>query len=316
MTARVRRAAFGVVVAGGSSGGDGLGRPGRSAEEVHEGRPGPRAGGCRSGSPTSRRRLEGGADEEDQGVRAPAARPTTRISPTCRDRRLRLTRLRQARRLVRLLVDRRVQDGGDGEGRVRARRQPAFPTASAELFKKGAGRRRGSFSSAPLKFPTLGDHRSRTASVASVKTATAACPASIDFILFNKGAHRHRAHLLRDRPGPLPTSARAAAFAFVASRADRLLGARPPPDPAIASAILAASATLVPVRPSLLDRARLKTTLKRGIGRGAASTDGNGHAVLPPAALTPMTRYRAPSRRAARASASSGGSCSGSLVVP
>jgi LCP family protein required for cell wall assembly len=37
----------------------------------------------------------------------------------------------------------------------------------------------------------------------------------------------------------------------------------------------------------------LRTTLKRGIGRGT-SPDGNGHSVVPPAALTPMTRYRIP----------------------
>ncbi len=41
------------------------------------------------------------------------------------------------------------------------------------------------------------------------------------------------------------------------------------------------------------DETRLKTTLKRGVGRGAV-LDGNGHSVLPPAALTPMTRYRQP----------------------
>src|SRR5204863_6884055 len=35
----------------------------------------------------------------------------------------------------------------------------------------------------------------------------------------------------------------------------------------------------------------LKTTLKRGIGRGGA-LEGNCHSVLPPAALSPMTRYR------------------------
>jgi LCP family protein required for cell wall assembly len=35
----------------------------------------------------------------------------------------------------------------------------------------------------------------------------------------------------------------------------------------------------------------VRTTLKRGIGRGTGP-DGNGHSVLPPAALTPMTRYR------------------------
>jgi LCP family protein required for cell wall assembly len=37
----------------------------------------------------------------------------------------------------------------------------------------------------------------------------------------------------------------------------------------------------------------MRTTLKRGIGRGA-SANGNGRAVLPPAVLTPMTRYRQP----------------------
>jgi LCP family protein required for cell wall assembly len=44
----------------------------------------------------------------------------------------------------------------------------------------------------------------------------------------------------------------------------------------------------------------LRTTLKRGIGRGAG-VNGNGHAVLPPGALTPMARYRQPA--AARRSA-------------
>ncbi len=37
----------------------------------------------------------------------------------------------------------------------------------------------------------------------------------------------------------------------------------------------------------------MRTTLKRGIGRGAAVT-GNGRAVLPPAILTEVTRYRQP----------------------
>jgi LCP family protein required for cell wall assembly len=37
----------------------------------------------------------------------------------------------------------------------------------------------------------------------------------------------------------------------------------------------------------------LRTTLKRGIGRGS-TLEGNGYSVLPPAALTPMTRYRVP----------------------
>jgi len=46
----------------------------------------------------------------------------------------------------------------------------------------------------------------------------------------------------------------------------------------------------------------LKTTLKRGIGRGGV-LETNGHSVLPPSALTPMTRYRAeepPSRSGVR----------------
>jgi LCP family protein required for cell wall assembly len=37
----------------------------------------------------------------------------------------------------------------------------------------------------------------------------------------------------------------------------------------------------------------LRTTLKRGVGR-AGVLDGNGHSVLPPSALTPMTRYKQP----------------------
>src|SRR3954454_3682758 len=37
----------------------------------------------------------------------------------------------------------------------------------------------------------------------------------------------------------------------------------------------------------------MRTTLKRGIGRGA-TLNGNGHSVLPPGALTPMARYQPP----------------------
>ena len=37
----------------------------------------------------------------------------------------------------------------------------------------------------------------------------------------------------------------------------------------------------------------MRTTLKRGIGRGAA-VNGNGRAVLPPGALSPITIYRQP----------------------
>jgi LCP family protein required for cell wall assembly len=40
------------------------------------------------------------------------------------------------------------------------------------------------------------------------------------------------------------------------------------------------------------DEALVKTTLKRGIGRGGVLEE-NGNSVLPPSALTPMTRYRA-----------------------
>jgi polyisoprenyl-teichoic acid--peptidoglycan teichoic acid transferase len=37
----------------------------------------------------------------------------------------------------------------------------------------------------------------------------------------------------------------------------------------------------------------MKTTLKRGMGRGAAA-NGNGRAIYPPSPPTPMTRYRQP----------------------
>jgi len=40
----------------------------------------------------------------------------------------------------------------------------------------------------------------------------------------------------------------------------------------------------------------MRTTLKRGIGRGAG-LNGNGHSVLPPGAFTPMARYAQPPRR-------------------
>ena len=40
----------------------------------------------------------------------------------------------------------------------------------------------------------------------------------------------------------------------------------------------------------------MRTTLKRGIGRGA-SVNGNGRATLPPGALSPITLYRQPPRR-------------------
>jgi hypothetical protein len=40
----------------------------------------------------------------------------------------------------------------------------------------------------------------------------------------------------------------------------------------------------------------MRTTLKRGIGRVAVG-NGNGQAVLPPGALSPVTRYRQPERK-------------------
>jgi LCP family protein required for cell wall assembly len=40
----------------------------------------------------------------------------------------------------------------------------------------------------------------------------------------------------------------------------------------------------------------MRTTLKRGVGRGGA-VNGNGRAVLPPGVLTPVTRYRQPERK-------------------
>lgn len=43
----------------------------------------------------------------------------------------------------------------------------------------------------------------------------------------------------------------------------------------------------------------MRTTLKKGIGRGA-ELNGNGHAVLPPGVITQMTRYRQPKRSVLR----------------
>jgi LCP family protein required for cell wall assembly len=43
----------------------------------------------------------------------------------------------------------------------------------------------------------------------------------------------------------------------------------------------------------------MRTTLKRGIGRSAGA-NGNGHAVLPPAILSPVTRYAQPPKKRSR----------------
>jgi LCP family protein required for cell wall assembly len=44
----------------------------------------------------------------------------------------------------------------------------------------------------------------------------------------------------------------------------------------------------------------MKTTIKRGIGRSAGAANGNGHAVLPPAIISPVRRYVQPPRRRSR----------------
>jgi LCP family protein required for cell wall assembly len=44
----------------------------------------------------------------------------------------------------------------------------------------------------------------------------------------------------------------------------------------------------------------MKTTLKRGIGRSAGAANGNGHAVLPPAIVSPVRRYVQPPKRRSR----------------
>src|SRR4051812_10782560 len=43
----------------------------------------------------------------------------------------------------------------------------------------------------------------------------------------------------------------------------------------------------------------MRTTLKRGIGRSAGA-NGNGHAILPPAILSPVRRYAQPPNRRSR----------------
>jgi LCP family protein required for cell wall assembly len=44
----------------------------------------------------------------------------------------------------------------------------------------------------------------------------------------------------------------------------------------------------------------MKTTIKRGIGRSAGAANGNGHAVLPPAIVSPIRRYVQPPKRRSR----------------
>ena len=41
----------------------------------------------------------------------------------------------------------------------------------------------------------------------------------------------------------------------------------------------------------------MRTTLKRGVGRGAGTNGKNGHAVLPPTAVSSVSRYRLPPKR-------------------
>ncbi len=44
----------------------------------------------------------------------------------------------------------------------------------------------------------------------------------------------------------------------------------------------------------------MRTTIKRGIGRSTGAANGNGHAVLPPAILSPIRRYVQPPKRRSR----------------
>jgi LCP family protein required for cell wall assembly len=44
----------------------------------------------------------------------------------------------------------------------------------------------------------------------------------------------------------------------------------------------------------------MRTTIKRGIGRSTGAANGNGHAVLPPAILSPVRRYVQPPKRRSR----------------
>jgi LCP family protein required for cell wall assembly len=44
----------------------------------------------------------------------------------------------------------------------------------------------------------------------------------------------------------------------------------------------------------------MRTTIKRGIGRSAGAANGNGHAVLPPAIISPIRRYVQPPKRRSR----------------
>src|SRR3954453_4010416 len=45
-------------------------------------------------------------------------------------------------------------------------------------------------------------------------------------------------------------------------------------------------------RGPLYIQSKMRTTLKRGVGRSiAANGNGNGHSILPPAPLSPMVRY-------------------------
>ena len=60
----------------------------------------------------------------------------------------------------------------------------------------------------------------------------------------------------------------------------------------------------------------MRTTLKRGVGRGADLNNGtNGHAVFPPASVSSVSRYRQPPSTSGRASGSSRRILLGVLLV-
>ena len=222
-----------------------------------------------------------------------------------RDREVQLARLLPTRTGRSSRHDRRLQDRGDGEDRVRARRH----TAASEVLRRAAreGRRRRR-STRP--------GRSRSRSWGSARTPTGFRSASP-----RRGRHREGDDRLRAVQqgrtdvaiiffgigGPLPSR-----LEQQASRARRLARLTRHSRSHLIPRIRRLSWLLSARRPArIIFFADLKTTLKRGIGRGGA-LEGNGHSDT--AAGGAVADDAVPGRRAGRAtraSASSGASCCG-----
>ena len=166
-------------------------------------------------------------------------------------------------------------------------------------------RRRGRGRAAARREPG-GGRRSRRR--CSRRVASSRSPeASTNFVLVDVGVDRRR------RCGGAPRARRRGAVGRAVRRADALCGSAPAPPPTWRASTLRSGdrselePALTPCKPPgsspepplswlrgrVGARFRMRTTLKRGVGRGH-SGNGNGKMQLPPGPIGPVTIYRQP----------------------